>query len=200
MVTVDKVMQAVGFVPRVQSYGLENFGVELGDTGAIGITDVLQTNVPSVYAIGDVTAKLQLGHVAEAQAMVVAETIAGVPTSPIDDYRMMPRATFFQPHVASLGLTEAQARADGYDVTVATFPFTANGKAHGLGDAIGFVKLIAEANYGELLGGHLIGPDVSKLLPELTLAQKWELTVYELIVTCTLARPSRRRFRWRFTA
>ena len=98
----------------------------------------------------------------------------------LGDYRMLPRATFCQPQVASFGLTEQQARDEGYDVKVAKFPFTANGKAHGLGEPGGFVKLIADAKYGELLGGHLIGHDVSELLPELTLAQKWDLTVNEL--------------------
>ncbi|WP_068280492.1 dihydrolipoyl dehydrogenase [Aldersonia kunmingensis] len=178
-VTVDKVLQAVGFAPRVEGYGLENTGVAL-ERGAIVIDNVMRTNVPHIFAIGDVTAKLQLAHVAEAQGVVAAETIAGAETLPIDDYRMMPRATFCQPQVASFGLTEAQARDEGYDVKVATFPFTANGKAHGLGDATGFVKLISDNKYGELLGGHLIGPDVSELLPELTLAQKWDLTVNEL--------------------
>ncbi len=97
----------------------------------------------------------------------------------LGDYRMMPRATFCPPQVACFGLTEEQAREEGYDVKVAKFPFTANGKAHGLGEPVGFVKLIADAKYGELLGGHLIGPDVSELLPELTLAQKWDLTALE---------------------
>ncbi|AOW94933.1 dihydrolipoyl dehydrogenase [Rhodococcus sp. WMMA185] len=179
-VVVDKVLQSVGFAPRVQGYGLEKTGVEITDQGAIGITNTMQTSVPHIYAIGDVTMKLQLAHVAEAQAVVAAETIAGAETLPIDDYRMMPRATFCQPQVASFGLTEQQARDEGYDVKVASFPFTANGKAHGLGDPTGFVKLIADKRYGELLGGHLIGPDVSELLPELTLAQKWDLTVNEL--------------------
>ncbi|MEV0947974.1 dihydrolipoyl dehydrogenase [Rhodococcus sp. NPDC049939] len=179
-VVVDKVMQSVGFAPRVEGYGLENTGVEITDIGAIGITSTMQTSVPHIYAIGDVTSKLQLAHVAEAQGVVAAETIAGAETLPIDDYRMMPRATFCQPQVASFGLTEQQARDEGYDVKVASFPFTANGKAHGLGDPTGFVKLIADKKYGELLGGHLIGPDVSELLPELTLAQKWDLTVNEL--------------------
>ncbi|AHK33507.1 dihydrolipoyl dehydrogenase [Rhodococcus opacus PD630] len=178
-VVVDKVMQSVGFAPRVEGFGLEKTGVQL-DRGAIGITDTMQTSVPHIYAIGDVTMKLQLAHVAEAQGVVAAETIAGVETLPIEDYRMMPRATFCQPQVASFGLTEQQAKDEGYDVKVATFPFTANGKAHGLGDPTGFVKLIADKKYGELLGGHLIGPDVSELLPELTLAQKWDLTVNEL--------------------
>jgi dihydrolipoamide dehydrogenase len=179
-ITVDKVLQAVGFAPRVADFGLECTGVELTDTGAIGISSTMQTNVAHIYAVGDVTAKLQLAHVAEAQALVAAESIAGAATAPIDDYRMMPRATFCQPQVASFGLTEAQARADGHQVKVATFPFSANGKAHGLGDTGGFVKLISDETYGELLGAHLIGPDVSELLPELTLAQRWDLTVHEL--------------------
>ncbi|MBO0856738.1 MAG: dihydrolipoyl dehydrogenase, partial [Nocardia sp.] len=179
-VTVDKVLQAVGFAPRVKGYGLENTGVQLTERGAIAIDDFMRTNVGHIYAIGDVTAKLQLAHVAEAQAVVAAETIGGAETLPLGDYRMMPRATFCQPQVASFGLTEQQARDEGHDVKVATFPFTANGKAHGLGDPSGFVKLIADTAHGELLGGHLIGPDVSELLPELTLAQKWDLTVNEL--------------------
>ena len=140
----------------------------------------MHTSVPHIYAIGDVTAKLQLAHVAEAQGVVAAETIAKAETMALGDYRMMPRATFCQPQVASFGLTEQQARDEGYDVKVAKFPFTANGKAHGLGDASGFVKLIADAEHRELLGGHLIGHDVSELLPELTLAQKWDLTATEL--------------------
>ncbi|AKS30641.1 dihydrolipoyl dehydrogenase [Mycolicibacterium goodii] len=176
----DKVLQAIGFAPNVEGYGLEKAGVELTDRKAIGIDDYMCTNVPHIYAIGDVTGKLQLAHVAEAQGVVAAETIAGAETLPLGDYRMMPRATFCQPQVASFGLTEEQAREEGYDVKVAKFPFTANGKAHGLADPTGFVKLIADSKYGELLGGHLIGPDVSELLPELTLAQKWDLTVNEL--------------------
>ena len=178
--TADKVMQAIGFAPNVEGFGLEKAGVELTDRKAIGIDDYMRTNVPHIYAIGDVTAKLQLAHVAEAMGVVAAETIAGAETLALGDYRMMPRATFCQPQVASFGLTEAQAKDEGYDVVVSKFPFTANGKAHGLGDPTGFVKLIADKKYGELLGGHLIGPDVAELLPELTLAQKWDLTANEL--------------------
>ena len=176
----DKVLQAIGFAPNVEGFGLEAAGVALTERNAIGIDDYMRTNVPHIYAIGDVTGKLQLAHVAEAQGVVAAETIGGAETLALGDYRMMPRATFCQPQVASFGLTEEQARSEGYDVKVAKFPFTANGKAHGLGDPTGFVKLIADAKYGELLGGHLIGPDVSELLPELTLAQKWDLTTNEL--------------------
>jgi dihydrolipoamide dehydrogenase len=176
----DKVLQAIGFRPNVEGYGLDALGVKLTDRRAIAIDGRMRTNVPHVYAIGDVTGLLQLAHVAEAQGVVAAETIAGAETLELGDYRMMPRATFCQPQVASFGLTEQQARDEGYDVKVTKFPFTANAKAHGLGDPSGFVKLIADGKYGELLGGHLIGPDVSELLPELTLAQKWDLTVNEL--------------------
>jgi len=179
-IKADKVLQAIGFAPNVEGFGLDKAGVELTDRKAIGIDDYMHTNVPHIYAIGDVTGKLQLAHVAEAMGVVAAETIAGAETLALGDYRMMPRATFCQPQVASFGLTEEQAREEGYDVKVAKFPFTANGKAHGLGEPGGFVKLIADASYGELLGGHLIGHDVSELLPALMLAQKWVLTVNEL--------------------
>jgi dihydrolipoamide dehydrogenase len=178
--TAEKVLQAIGFAPNVEGYGLDKAGVALTEGKAIGIDDYMRTNVGHIYAIGDVTGLLQLAHVAEAQGVVAAETIAGAETLPLGDYRMLPRATFCQPQVASFGLTEQQARDEGYDVKVAKFPFTANGKAHGLGDASGFVKLVADTKYGELLGGHLIGHDVSELLPELTLAQKWDLTANEL--------------------
>ncbi|MDR6198709.1 dihydrolipoamide dehydrogenase [Microbacterium sp. SORGH_AS428] len=176
----DKVLMSIGFAPRVEGFGLEKTGVALTDRGAIAIDDYMRTNVPHVYAIGDVTAKLQLAHVAEAQGVVAAETIGKAETMALGDYRMMPRATFCSPQVASFGLTEAQARETGREIKVATFPFMANGKAHGLGEPVGFVKLIADAEHLELLGGHMIGPDVSELLPELTLAQKWDLTALEL--------------------
>jgi dihydrolipoamide dehydrogenase len=176
----ETVLQAIGFAPNVEGYGLDKAGVQLTDRKGIGIDDYMRTNVPHIYAIGDVTGLLQLAHVAEAMGVVAAETIAGAETLPLGDYRMMPRATFCQPQVASFGLTEEQAREEGYDVKVAKFPFTANGKAHGMGAPAGFVKLIADGKYGELLGGHLIGHDVSELLPELTLAQKWDLTATEL--------------------
>lgn len=179
-IEADKVLMSIGFAPKIDGFGLENTGVELTDRGAIAIDDYMRTNVDGIYAIGDVTAKLQLAHVAEAQGVVAAETIGKVETMPLGDYRMMPRATFCSPQVASFGLTEAQARETGREIKVATFPFMANGKAHGLGEPVGFVKLIADAEHLELLGGHLIGPDASELLPELTLAQKWDLTALEL--------------------
>jgi dihydrolipoamide dehydrogenase len=179
-IKAEKVLQAIGFGPNLEGYGLDKTGVTVTERKAIGIDDYMRTNVPHIYAIGDVTGKLQLAHVAEAQGVIAAETIAGADTLPLGDYRMLPRATFCQPQVASFGLTEEQAREEGYDVKVAKFPFTANAKAHGAGDPSGFVKLIADGKYGELIGGHLIGHDVSELLPELTLAQKWDLTATEL--------------------
>ncbi len=174
----DKVLQAIGFAPRVTGYGLENTGVALTDRGAIDVDGRCRTNVPHIFAIGDVTAKLMLAHAAESMGVIAAETIAGAETMELD-YVMIPRATYCQPQIASFGYTEAQARERGYDVQVAKFPFTANGKAHGLGDPVGFVKLICDKTYGELIGGHLIGPEVTELLPELTLAQQWDLTVHE---------------------
>ncbi|MFT4219385.1 MAG: dihydrolipoyl dehydrogenase [Microbacterium sp.] len=178
-IDADRVLMSIGFAPNTEGFGLDATGVKLTERGAIEIDDVMRTSVPHIYAIGDVTAKLQLAHVAEAQAVVAAETIGKAETMALGDYRMMPRATFCNPQVASFGLTEQQARDAGYDVKVAKFPFSANGKANGLGEPVGFVKLIADGEHLELLGGHLIGPDVSELLPELTLAQKWDLTALE---------------------
>jgi dihydrolipoamide dehydrogenase len=175
----DKVMQAIGFVPRVEGYGLENTGVKLTERGAIDIDGRGRTSVPHIFAIGDVTAKLMLAHAAESMGIIAAETIAGAETMELD-FVMIPRATFCQPQIASFGYTEAQAREKGFDVQVAKFPFTANGKAHGLGDFAGFVKLISDGKHGELLGGHIIGPEATELLPELTLAQQWDLTVNEV--------------------
>ncbi|MFF4136440.1 dihydrolipoyl dehydrogenase family protein [Streptomyces mirabilis] len=176
----ERVLQATGFQPRTAGYGLASAGVRLTDRGAIDVDGHCRTSQPHVYAIGDVTAKLMLAHAAEAMGVIAAESIAGVETMELD-YRMVPRATFCQPQIAGFGWTESEARAEGFDLRVAKFPFTANAKAHGFGDTVGFVKLVSDARYGELLGAHLIGPDVTELLPELTLAQKWDLTVTELI-------------------
>ena len=179
-IDADKVLMSVGFAPNIEGFGLDKTGVKLTERGAIEIDDHIRTNVEGIYAIGDVTAKLQLAHVAEAQGVVAAETIGNAETQTLGDYRMMPRATFCSPQVASFGLTEQQARDEGHEIKVVSFPFMANGKAHGLGEPIGFVKMIADAEHLELLGAHMIGPDVSELLPELTLAQKWDLTALEL--------------------
>ncbi|KDA06348.1 dihydrolipoyl dehydrogenase [Microbacterium sp. CH12i] len=179
-IEAGKVLMSVGFAPNIEGFGLDKTGVKLTERGAIDIDDHMRTNVDGIYAIGDVTAKLQLAHVAEAQAVVAAETIGKAETQTLGDYRMMPRATFCSPQVASFGLTEQQAKDEGHEIKVVSFPFMANGKAHGLGEPVGFVKLIADAEHLELLGAHMIGPDVSELLPELTLAQKWDLTALEL--------------------
>ncbi|MBB1495857.1 dihydrolipoyl dehydrogenase [Propioniciclava sp. MC1595] len=174
----DKMLQAMGFAPRLEGYGLENTGVAT-DRGAIVIDDYMRTNVPGLYAIGDCTGKLMLAHTAEAQGVVAAETLAGAETMPIN-YDMIPRATYCQPQVASFGYTEEQAKEKGFDVKVGKFPFSANGKAWGLGDATGFVKVVTDAEHGEIVGAHMIGPDVTELLPELVLAQMWDLTAHEV--------------------
>ncbi|WP_454972435.1 dihydrolipoyl dehydrogenase [Corynebacterium propinquum] len=180
--TVDRCLVAVGFAPRVEGFGLENTGVELTERGAIAIDERMRTNVDGIYAIGDVTAKLQLAHVAEAQGVVAAETIGGVETQELGDYQMMPRATFCNPQVASFGYTEEAAKEKwpDRDIKVATFPFSANGKALGLNESAGFTKLVADGEFGELLGAHLVGSNVSELLPQLTLAQRFDLTAGEI--------------------
>lgn len=175
----DKMLQAMGFAPRTKGYGLENTGVKLTERGAIKIDDYCRTNVPGVYAIGDVTAKMMLAHTAEAQGVVAAETIAGAETMPVN-YDMIPRATYCQPQIGTFGYSEEQAKAKGYNVKVAKFPFSANGKAWGLGEGVGFVKLVVDATYNEILGLTMIGPDVTELLPELQLAQQWDLTTAEV--------------------
>jgi dihydrolipoamide dehydrogenase len=175
----DKFLAAFGFAPRVEGYGLEATGVELTERGAIAIDDYMRTNVEGVYAIGDCTGKMMLAHVAEAMGVVAAETINGAETMPIN-FDMVPRATYCMPQIASFGYSEAQAKEMGYDVKTASFPFTANGKAMGLGEAIGFVKVVADAEHNEFLGAHMIGPGVTELLPVLTLAQQWDLTADEV--------------------
>jgi dihydrolipoamide dehydrogenase len=175
----DKAMVAIGFKPRTQGFGLENTGVKLTERGAIAINEKMQTNIPNIYAIGDVTAKLMLAHVAETMGVVAAENIAGAETIELD-FDFMPRAIYCNPQIASFGYTEEQAKAKGYEINVAKFPFQANGKASGLGDNSGFVKLISDKKYGEILGAHMIGPMVTELLPELTLARLWELTPNEI--------------------
>ena len=174
----EQVLIAIGFVPNVDGFGLEKIGVAL-ERGAIVIDEKMQTNVPNVYAIGDVTAKLMLAHVGSAMGIIAAEAIAGHPTIPLQ-YEMMPRATYCHPQIASFGLTEAQAKERGYQPKVALFPFSANGKSLGMGNQSGFVKIIIDAKYDEILGAHMIGPEVTELLPELTLAQSAELTIEEI--------------------
>jgi dihydrolipoamide dehydrogenase len=175
----EQVLVAIGFRPNSGDLGLEQHGVKINDKGAVEIDERMGTNVPGIWAIGDVTAKLMLAHVGSAQGIVCAENIAGVETIQLN-YEMMPRATYCQPQIASFGLTESQAKERGLEIKVGRFPFQANGKALGLGDYTGWVKIITDAKYGEILGAHMIGPEVTELLPELTIAQMMELTTAEI--------------------
>jgi dihydrolipoamide dehydrogenase len=175
----DQALVAIGFKPNSEGLGLKELGVKITERGFVEIDERMATNVPGIWAVGDVTGKVLLAHVGSAQGVICAENIAGVETITLD-YTMMPHATYCQPQVASFGLTEAQAKEKGYDVKVGKFPFQANGKALGLGDYSGWVKIVSDAHYGEILGAHLIGPDVTELLPELTISQRMELTVEEI--------------------
>jgi dihydrolipoamide dehydrogenase len=175
----DQALVAIGFRPNTADLGLETAGVELNERGFIKIDDRMATNVPGIYAIGDVTGKMLLAHVAMTMGVNCAEAIAGKEVQPLE-YIMMPRATYCQPQVASFGYTEAQAKEKGYEIKVGRFNFQPNGKALGLGESTGWVKIISDAKYGEILGAHMIGADVSELLPELTLAHNMELTAEEI--------------------
>jgi dihydrolipoamide dehydrogenase len=181
----DKVLVATGIMPNTDKAALDKAGIALDRRGMIEIDADMRTNVPHIYAIGDCTGKLALAHVASAQGIVAAETIAGVETVPIpaDRYIMLPRCTFCNPQVASLGLTEGQAKEKGYEIKVGKFPVMPNGKAQAIGVRVGFVKIIADAKYGEILGAHLVGPSVTELLPELSLAQFMEITPAEIART-----------------
>ena len=174
----ERVLVAIGVRPNSAGIGLENAGVAT-DRGNIIVDAYMRTNVPGIFAIGDVTGKLALAHVASAQAIVAAETIAGAETHALD-YEAMPRCVYCQPQVGSFGITEAEAVRRGLKVKVGQFPFRAIGKALGLGDYEGFVKIVANEVSGEIVGAHLVGPEVTELLPELVLARTWELTPEEI--------------------
>ena len=175
----EQALLAIGFRPNSKGLGLEEVGVKISERGFIDIDENMSTNITGIWAIGDVTGKLMLAHVGTAQGIVCAEHIGGAETVKLN-YEMMPRATYCQPQVASFGMTEAQAKERGYTIKVGRFPFQANGKALGLGDYAGWVKLIVDEKYGEILGATLVGPEVTELLPELTLAQMMELTPAEI--------------------
>lgn len=172
------VLVAVGVQPNVEELGLEAAGVAVDRTG-IAVDEFLVTAVPGVYAIGDVTGKMPLAHVASAQAVTAVEHIMGMEPQPMD-YVNMPRTTYCNPQIASFGLTEAQAREQGYDVSVGVFNALANGKALAMGETEGMVKLVVDSRYGELLGGHMIGPEVTELLGELSMTRMLEGTTLEL--------------------
>jgi dihydrolipoamide dehydrogenase len=175
----DQAMVAIGFRPNTSGLGLEEAGVKINERGFVEIDEKMSTNMPGIWAIGDVTGKLMLAHVGSAMGIVCAENIAKHDTVTLD-YGMMPRATYCSPQIASFGLTEAQAKERGLAVKIGRFPFQANGKALGLGDYAGWVKLVVDEKFGEILGATLVGPEVTELLPELTLAQMMELTPTEI--------------------
>lgn len=178
-IEAEQALMAIGFKPNSKDLGLEDVGVKLSERGFIEVDERMATSVKGIWAVGDVTGKFLLAHVASAMGIICAENIAGAETTTID-YRMVPRATYCQPQVASFGLSETQAKEAGHEIKVGRFPFQPNGKALGLGETTGFVKIITDAKYGEILGAHMIGPEVTELLPELTLAQRNELTTAEI--------------------
>ena len=175
----EQAMVAIGFTPNSRGLGLEEVGVEISERGMVQIDERMATNIPGIWAIGDVTGKLMLAHVGSAMGIICAENIAGAETITLD-YEMMPKATYCQPQIASFGMTETQAKERGYEVNVSRFPFQVSGKALGLGESTGWVKLLVDSKYGEILGAHMIGPEVTELLPELTIAQMMELTPAEI--------------------
>ena len=174
----DKVLVAIGVQPNVENLGLETLGIATFN-GGIQIDDNMVTNVNGIYAVGDVTGKVPLAHVASAQGVTAVEHMAGLEPQALD-YALMPRATYCNPQVASFGLTEAQARDLGHQVDVGTFNVQANGKALAMGEAEGMVKLVVDSRHGELLGGHMIGPEVTELLGELSMTRLLEGTTLEL--------------------
>jgi len=177
----DVALVAIGVQPNSEDLGLEAVGVAT-ERGWIKVDGFMRTNVPTVYAIGDVNGLLPLAHVASAQALLAVETIAGHETKPFN-VNVMPRGTYTSPQVASFGLSEAKAREEGLTVRVGKFPFLANGKALGLGENSGFVKIVAEERSGEIVGAVIVGPEATELLAELVLARTAELTPEEIART-----------------
>ncbi len=174
----DQVLVAVGIQGNTEGLGLEEAGVQV-ERGFIKVDGGLATTVPGVYAIGDVTGLMPLAHVASAQGVMVVERLAGREVPPVD-YAFMPRATYCHPQVASFGLTEEQAKQQGHQVKVGKFPLAANGKALAMGESEGMVKVVADARSGAILGAHLIGPQVTELLPEIAMSRLLEGTAAEV--------------------
>ena len=166
-------------MPNTENLGLEELGVQV-EKGRIVVDDYYRTNIPGVYAIGDIVHGPALAHVASAEGITCVEKIAGHHPQPVD-YKNIPACTYTTPEVASVGMTEQQAKDAGYEIKVGKFPFTASGKASAAGAKDGFVKLIFDAKYGELLGGHLIGANVTEMVAELVVARKLETTGMEIV-------------------
>ncbi len=185
--SAEKILLAVGVQANTDNLGLENANIEL-DNGFIKINESMQTSAPNIFAVGDVTGKLMLAHVASTQGVIAAETIGGTESSPIN-YTDMPRCTYCQPQIASIGLTERQAKEEGHNIKTSQFPFKAVGKAISIGDSEGFVKMIADQDSGELLGAHMIGPEVTEMIAEVGLLKYLEGTDIE-IAELTHAHPT----------
>jgi dihydrolipoamide dehydrogenase len=177
----DLVLSAVGIQANIENIGLEEVGI-IVDKGRILVNDYYQTNIPGYYAIGDVVPGPALAHVASAEGIICVEKLAGHHPEPLN-YGNIPGCTYCSPEVASVGMTEKAAKEAGYDIKVGKFPFSASGKASAAGAKDGFVKLIFDAKYGELLGGHLIGANVTEMVAELVAVRKLETTGEELIKT-----------------
>ncbi len=180
--TADIVLNAIGVNGNVEGFGLENLGVEI-ERGHIKVNkSTYETNVKGVFAIGDVIGPPWLAHVASAEGIHCVENLKGIHTPPVD-YGNIPGCTYCQPQVASVGLTEQKAKELGYDLKIGKFPFMASGKAFAVGEREGFVKLIFDAKYGELLGGHIIGSEATELIAEVALARALEATGESIIKT-----------------
>jgi dihydrolipoamide dehydrogenase len=179
IVEADIVLSAVGITTNLENIGLEKAGVKT-DKGKVVVDDYYLTSVPGIYAIGDIVHGPALAHVASAEGIICVEKIAGIDVEPLD-YKNIPGCTYTTPEIASCGLTEAAAREAGYDIKVGKFPFTASGKASAAGAKDGFVKLIFDASYGELLGAHMIGANVTEMIAEIVVARKLETTAHEII-------------------
>lgn len=180
--TADKVLSAIGVVGNVEGFGLEELGVEIFKNHIKVDKITYQTNIPNIYAIGDVIGPPWLAHVASAEGIHCVEGIKGIKNPPID-YENIPGCTYCQPQVASVGLTEQKAKELGYEIKVGKFPFMASGKAFAVGEREGFVKLIFDAKYGEILGGHIIGSEATELIAEVALARALEATGHSIIKT-----------------
>ena len=175
----DVVLSAVGIKTNIENIGLEDVGIAV-DRDKVLVNDYYQTNIPGYYAIGDITAGPALAHVASAEGIICVEKIAGMHVEPLD-YGNIPGCTYCIPEVASVGLTEAQAKEQGYELKVGKFPFSASGKAKASGNADGFVKVIFDAKYGEWLGCHMIGTGVTDMIAEAVVARKLETTGHEIL-------------------
>ena len=179
VIEAEIVLSAVGVSPNIENIGIEELGIEL-EKGKVKVDNFYKTNIEGVYAIGDIVHGPALAHVASAEAIVCVEKITGLNPDPLD-YGNIPGCTYTNPEVSSLGMTEKQAKESGYDIKIGKFPYSASGKASAAGQKEGFIKLIFDSKYGELLGAHMIGGNVTEMIAELVVAKKLEITGHELI-------------------